>query len=162
MFLDIVMRTQSIALRALSGSTRRPPHQTNKKGELAIETREPIDLTRDCAKRDDIRELNTALGITTKVAEPKDKHGGEEGVRRARCVDDLVTLRHPPIGRLISTIYAEACDDRSRRQRVALRFIFGVGATSAKSVMQGRSSSALHRSNRLQSLLMIATQHATP
>jgi hypothetical protein len=157
------MRTQSIALRALSGSTRRPPHQTNKKGELAIETREPINLTRDCSKRDDIRELNTALVITTKVAGAERRARGEEGVLgRARCVDDLVTLRHPPIERLISTIYAEACDDRSRRQRVALRFIFGVGATSAKSVMQGRSSSALHRSNRLQSLLMIATQHATP
>jgi hypothetical protein len=57
-------------------------------------------------ERDDIREPNTALGITTKVAEPKDEHGGEEGVLgRARCIDDLVTLRHPPIERLISTIY---------------------------------------------------------
>ena len=54
--------------------------RTNKKGELAIETREPINLTRDCAERDDIRDLNTALGITTKVAEPKVEHGGEESV----------------------------------------------------------------------------------
>jgi hypothetical protein len=54
--------------------------KTNKKGGLAIETHDPINLTRYYAETDDIRELNTTLGITTKVAEPKDEHGGEEGV----------------------------------------------------------------------------------
>ena len=61
----------------------------------------PASSTRDCAETDDIRELNTALGISTKVAEPKDEHGGEEGAfGRARCVDDLVTLRHQSLERL--------------------------------------------------------------
>ena len=46
----------------------------------------PASSTRDCAETDDIRELNTALGISTKVAEPKDEQGGEEGVLWSRTL----------------------------------------------------------------------------
>ena len=157
MFLDMTVRTQPIALRALSGPTRHPPHRNNKKSMKARAAIFPLNPCTSLATMRRGRRLSTNSILSCEVSWPKlpedDGHAEPSSTRRirptisrifrrARCVDDSVTLRHRSTnGRLRPS--ARGLRRQIRAAHVALRFLIGIGAKPAKSTDAETSSPPL-------------------
>jgi hypothetical protein len=99
----------------LFSSTRHSPHRNRQEeyeGSSCDFSPKPINVARYYAEKQTVLDkLNIELeSVVAEVAEPEDKHDGRKGsllssttsnkashirrLRRARCVDDFVNLRH--------------------------------------------------------------------
>jgi len=174
MFLDMTVRTQPIALRALSGPTRHPPHRNNKKSMKARAVIFPLNPCTSLATMRRGRRLSTNSILSCEVSWPKlpedDGHAEPSSTRRirptisrifrrARCVDDSVTLRHRCYERPTSTI-GERFAATNQSRACCAAFSYWHQRKACKINGCGDVIASFARSMRRAVVRLIAMQHA--